>query len=142
MVAKKHGTLLPVIDYRKLNMITKSDPFPMPTIEDLIDDLASATYITTLDLTKGYWQVPVKETSRDKTAFVTPFGKDEFMVMPFGLMGAPATFQGKVILEPQNQEAFEALTRGYPPTRFCMNQTTRRSLSCTPTPPTWVSERC
>ena len=93
MVAKKDGTLRPVIDYRKLNKITKPDPFPMPRIEDLIDDLASATYITTLDLTKGYWQVPVEETSRDKTAFVTPFGKYEFTVMPFGLMGAPATFQ-------------------------------------------------
>ena len=64
----------------------------MPRIDDLIDGLSSARYISTLDLTKGYWQVPV-EKSRAKTAFVAPMGKYEFNVMPFGLKGAPATFQ-------------------------------------------------
>lgn len=76
-----------------MNKITKPDPFPMPRTEDLIDELATAQYITTLDLTKGYWQVPVEEESRDKTAFVTSFGKYEFTKMPFGLKGAPAVFQ-------------------------------------------------
>lgn len=85
MVQKKDGTLRPVIDYRKLNKITKPDPFPMPRIEDMIDELATTQFITTLDLTKGYWQVPVDPKSREKTAFVTAFGKYEFTKMPFGL---------------------------------------------------------
>ena len=88
MVKKKDGTLRPVVDYRKLHKVTKSDPFPMPRIDDLIDGLSSARYISTLDLTKGYWQVPVEEKSRAKTAFVAPMGKYEFNVMPFGLKGA------------------------------------------------------
>ena len=65
----------------------------MPRIDDLIDKLGKAKYITTLDLTRGYWQVPVKPEARSKTAFVTPFGLYQFKVMPFGLSGAPATFQ-------------------------------------------------
>ena len=52
-----------------------------------------AKYLSTMDLLKGYWQVPVSKSSQPKTAFVTPFGKYEFKVMPFGLVGAPATFQ-------------------------------------------------
>ncbi len=93
LVPKKDGTFRPVVDYRKLNRVTEQDPFPMPRIDELIDNLAGADYITTLDLTKGYWQVPMERESRRKTAFVTPFGKYEFKVMPFGLAGAPATFQ-------------------------------------------------
>ena len=64
----------------------------MPRISDLIDQLGAAKYITTLDLTKGYWQVPVAEKDQCKTAFITPFGLFEFVRMPFGLQGAPATF--------------------------------------------------
>lgn len=65
----------------------------MPKIDDMIDSLASATFISTLDLSKGYWQIPVHPDSMEKTAFVTTFGKYEFTVMPFGLTGAPAIFQ-------------------------------------------------
>ena len=65
----------------------------MPRVDDIIDRLGSAKYITTLDLTKGYWQVPVAAASRAKTAFTTPFGLYQFRTMPFGLKGAPATFQ-------------------------------------------------
>lgn len=65
----------------------------MPRIDDLIDGLGRSHYISTLDLTKGYWQVPVAAEDRPKTAFVTPFGLFQFKVMPFGLQGAPATFQ-------------------------------------------------
>ncbi len=93
MVNKSDGTLRPVVDYRKLNKLTTLDPFPMPRIDDMIDGLASAHFISTLDLTKGYWQVPVAQASREKTAFVTQWGKYQFNVMPFGLVGAPATFQ-------------------------------------------------
>ena len=59
----------------------------------LIDKLGGAEFITTLDLTRGYWQVPIAQESRTKTAFTTPFGLFQFTVMPFGLHGAPATFQ-------------------------------------------------
>lgn len=93
MVKKKDGTLRPVVDYRRLNKLTKPDPFPMPRIDDLIDGLAGARFISTLDLTKGYWQVPVAEADKPKTAFVAPMGKYQFNFMPFGLMGAPSTFQ-------------------------------------------------
>ena len=78
------------MDYRKLNSISKTDPYPLPRIDDLIDNLGKAKLISALDLTKGYWQVPIEEKSREKTAFITPQGKYE---MPFGLMGAPSTFQ-------------------------------------------------
>ena len=65
----------------------------MARIDDLIDRLGKAKYITTLDLAKGYWQVPVTMEASPKTAFSTPFGLYQFNVMPFGLRGAPATFQ-------------------------------------------------
>jgi len=56
----------------------------MPRIEELIDTIGSAVVISTLDLAKGYWQIPMAEESKDKTAFTTPFGLFEFEVMPFG----------------------------------------------------------
>ena len=69
--------------YRKLNLITKADPYPIPRIEDMIDDIGQASYITALDLTKGYWQVPVAKASQEKTAFITAWGKYQFVTMPF-----------------------------------------------------------
>lgn len=93
LVPKKDGTHRLCIDYRRLNEVTQADQFPMPRIEELIDGLAGATYISTIDLTKGYWQVPVAKDSIEKTAFTTPFGKYQFLVMPFGLVGAPSVFQ-------------------------------------------------
>ena len=81
------------VDFRRLNHVTKADPYPIPRVEELIDRLRNAKCITALDLTKGYWQVPVEKESQKKTAFITPFGKYEFTTMPFGLMGAPSTFQ-------------------------------------------------
>ena len=65
----------------------------MPRIDDLIDRLGCAKYISTLDLSRGYWQVPVAESDRPKTSFTTSMGLFQFRVMPFGLSGAPATFQ-------------------------------------------------
>lgn len=75
LLPKKDGSLRLCVDYRKLNAVTRPDPFTMPRIDDLTDGLAGARYITTLDLTKGYWQVPVEAGYRDKTAFITQFGK-------------------------------------------------------------------
>ena len=81
------------MDYRKLNAVTTGDPYPLTHIEDLINDIGRAKYITTLDHTKVYYQVPMGEDSREKTAFVTPYGKYQFVTMPFGLVSAPSTFQ-------------------------------------------------
>ena len=81
------------VDYRRLNAVSEMDAYPLPRINDLIDRLGGAKHITTLDLSRGYWQVPVREEDQHKTAFTTPYGLFQFKVMPFGLQGAPATFQ-------------------------------------------------
>ena len=78
LVEKKDGSLLLCIDYRRLNSLSKADAYPMPRIEELIDGLGKAKYLSTLDLAKGYWQVPVAEEDQLKTAFTTPFGLFEF----------------------------------------------------------------
>ena len=93
LVPKKDGSKRLCVDFRRLNKVTKADPYPIPRVDELIDRIGHAQYITALDLTKGYWQVPVAKESQAKTAFVTPFGKYEFTTMPFGLVGAPSTFQ-------------------------------------------------
>jgi len=67
--------------------------YPMPQIDDILDQVGQAKYITTLDLAKGYWQVPVAVEDPHKTAFVSSQGLFQFKVMPFGLCGAPVTFQ-------------------------------------------------
>ena len=93
LVRKKDGTLRICVDYRHLNSVTKADTFPLPRIDDLLDQLGSAKYFTTLDLAAGYWQIRVADDSIEKTAFVAPSGLFEFRVMPFGLTNAPAIFQ-------------------------------------------------
>lgn len=93
LVKKKDATLRMCIDYRRLNTVSEMDAYPMPRIDDLIDRLGKAKFITTMDLSRGYWQVPVSEEDQHKTSFTTPYGLFQFKVMPFGLQGAPATFQ-------------------------------------------------
>ena len=93
MVRKKDGSHRFCIDYRALNSITKPDMYPLPRIDDLLDQLGESHYFSTLDLASGYWQIRVHPQSVEKTAFAAPQGLFEFRVMPFGLMNAPSVFQ-------------------------------------------------
>lgn len=93
LVEKKDGTVRFCMDYRKVNSVTKFDAYPMPRIEEVLESIGSAKVISTLDLAKGYWQIPLSEDAKEKTAFITLSGLYEFEVMPFGLHSAPATFQ-------------------------------------------------
>ncbi len=80
-------------DYRKVNAVTKPDSFPLPCMDDCVDRVGSAKYVTKLDLLKGYWQVPLSQRASEVSAFVTPDHFLQYTVMPFGLRNAPATFQ-------------------------------------------------
>lgn len=80
-------------DYRKVNKVTKSDSFLLPRMEDCIDQVGAAKFVSKFDLLKGYWQVPLSACAREIYAFIMPTGLYEYTVMSFGLWNAPATFQ-------------------------------------------------
>ena len=82
-----------VVDFRKLNDITVGDAYPLPNITDILDQIGKAKYFTTLDLANGFHQIPMSEGDKEKTAFSSPYGHYHYNRMPFGLKGAPATFQ-------------------------------------------------
>ncbi len=92
LVGKKDGSTRFCIDFRRLNKITVFDAEPMPNSEEIFVKLAKDNFFTKIDLTKGYWQILVKQEDRAKTAFATPDGLYQFRKMPFGLINAPATF--------------------------------------------------
>ena len=92
VVDKKDRTKRFCVDFRQLNKVTKSNSWPLPLIDDLLDQLGDASYFTSLDLKSGYWQVLMSEEDREKTAFVCHRGLFEFNVMPFGLCNAPQIF--------------------------------------------------
>lgn len=94
-VPKKSGELRLCIDYRELNKKTTKDAYPLPLPDEVQDRLSGSTIFSTLDLQSGYWQLPVSTTDREKTAFCPGpgMGLYEFRRMPFGLSGAPSSFQ-------------------------------------------------
>ena len=92
-IVKPSGDLRLCVDYRKLNAVTAFDRYPMPSIEQLLFRTDKRNCVSLLDLKSGFWQIPVAEEDRDKTAFTCGFGLYRFTRMPFGLKGAPATFQ-------------------------------------------------
>jgi len=93
VVPKPNGDKRLVVDYRPLNTATTGDAYVMPRADDIFDSIGEAAVFTVIDLKAGFHQIPVWEPDIPKTAFATPIGNFEYTKMPFGLKGAPATFQ-------------------------------------------------
>lgn len=93
LVKKKDGTDRFVVDFRRLNSVTRKDSYPLPRIDDALDALNGTKFFSCMDLMSGYWQVEMEPESREHTAFITYGGLYKFLVVPFGLTGAPSTYQ-------------------------------------------------
>jgi len=81
------------VDYKKLNAVTIRNSYPLPLITDIIEKAKAAKYFTKLDLRSAYNLIRIKGGDEYKTVFRTKYGHYEYLVMPFGLKNAPATFQ-------------------------------------------------
>lgn len=95
-VGKKDGSLRPYIDYRRLNEITVKNRYPLPLMDSAFQVLQEARMFTKLDLRNAYHLVRMRAGDKWKTAFSTPLGHFEYLVMPFGLSNTPAVFQGLI----------------------------------------------
>ena len=86
VVPKKDGDIRLCVNYKKLNEHSEFDPFPVPRVDELVDKIGNSKFLTTLDATRGYWQIPLNNSDRLKSAFSCEFGTYCFNVMPFGLL--------------------------------------------------------
>lgn len=93
IIPKKNGALRICVDFRKLNAATKKDHYPLPYMEEIIDEVAGHEMYSFLDCFSGYYQVAMAEQDKNKTAFSTEWGPYQFERMPFGAKNAPMTFQ-------------------------------------------------
>ena len=93
LVPQPDNTFRMCTDYRKVNNVTKSDSFPIPRIDDCIDKIGRAKYVTKFNLLKGFYQVPLTDRAKEISAFVTADGLYQYKVTPFGMKNSPATFQ-------------------------------------------------
>ena len=93
LVKKKNGKYRLCVDYRKLNNQTRKDSYPLPRIDDILAKFKNAKYFSSLDMVKGYHQIEMADDDKEKTAFIVDHGLYQYSVMPFGLTGAPNTFQ-------------------------------------------------
>ncbi|PFX17690.1 Transposon Ty3-G Gag-Pol polyprotein [Stylophora pistillata] len=96
LVPKLDGSYRMCTDYRKVNSVSKSDTFPIPHMDDCIDKVGNARYVTNFDLLNDFWQVPLTERAKEISDFVTPDGLYQYKVMPFGMKNSPATFQSLI----------------------------------------------
>ena len=93
LVKKKSGEMRPCVDYRKVNALVKPDGFPLPRVQDCLDAVSGSAFFSSLDLTSGYFQIPLKKEDIPKSAFCCKFGHFEMTRMPFGLNNSSGTFQ-------------------------------------------------
>jgi len=92
LVKKKDGSMMLCVDYRQLNKVTIKNRYPLPRIDDFIDQLVGAEVFSKIDLRSGYHQIRVKAEDISKTAFRTRYGHYEYFVMPFGVSNVPGVF--------------------------------------------------